>query len=540
MTAQINQTDSAMPLAGPRHSALGAITLGAIALFVGTGSSVLATIMQRQIMGDVTVDRTLVIALILNIAIILFGWRRHQDFRREVMVRIAAEERARSLATGDPLTGLLSRRALAENGAALLHQAERRGKAAALMMVDLDHFRSINDLHGHAVGDTLLKLIGGAITAALPQQALVARLGGDTFAALLLFDAPHPETVERLATQLGQRLAEPWLVDGIQVQLGGSIGLARSDTETANIDTLMRSADIAATAAKKAGRNRYLWFDNSMALELQARNELETALKAAIPQGQIVPFFEQQIDLTTNRLMGFEVLARWQHPLRGLLTPEHFIPVAEECGLIGDLSLSVMRQAFLAAVDWHPNLTLTVNLAPSQLKDPWFAQKIVKLLAETGFPARRLEVDITEAALFDNLALAQTVAASLKNQGIRIALDDFGTGYSSIAHLRAIPWDRIKIDRSFVTTIQTSAESAAVVTAITRLADSLNLPVTAEGVEDEAIEGRMRALGCGLGQGYRYGRPISAINARKVLAERRLIEILPPREVEKPQLRQAG
>ena len=281
-------------------------------------------------------------------------------------------------------------------------------------------------------------------------------------------------------------------------------------------------------AAKKAGRNRFAWFDQSMERELKNRNDLENGLRSAIPAQQIVPYFEQQVDLTTGRLHGFEVLARWEHPTRGLISPELFIPIAEETGMIADLSLSVMRQAFLAARDWHPSLTISINISPWQLRDPWLAQKIIKLLTETGFPAQRLEIEITESALFDNLALAQSIVGSLKNQGVRLALDDFGTGYSSLAHLRALPFDRIKIDRSFVISINDNAESAAIVNAITRLGDSLNLPITAEGIEDAAIEERLRALGCSKGQGWLYGRPLSIPHARRYLAERRLLQTPPP------------
>lgn len=524
MATDYSSIDPARAAATRRERLLGAVTLGAILLFVGTASSVLATVVQHQLVGQATIDRTLAIALILNVALILFGWRRHNELRRELLIRLAAEERARALATCDPLTGFLTRRALAEQGATMVARAQRRNKLVAIMIVDLDHFRVVNDMHGHDVGDVLLRQVASEISTILPQGALNARLGSDTFGAALLFDAAYPETVERCATRLVERLSQPFTVEGHHIQIGASIGIARSDQDGAAMDTMLRSADIAVTAAKKAGRNRHLWFDESMERELRARNELEAALRHAIPLQQIVPFFEQQIDLVTGRLIGFEVLARWDHPLRGLLEPDQFIRVAEETGLIGDLSLSVLRQAFLTARDWHAGLSLSVNIAPSQLKDPWLAQKIVKLLAETGFPAHRLEIEITETALFDNLSLAQSVTMSLKNQGMRIALDDFGTGYSSIAHLRAIAFDRIKVDHSFVTTINTNPESAAIVTAIARLAESLNLPITAEGIEDQAIEERVRALGFNRGQGYRFGRPMNAANARRVLAERRLLQ----------------
>jgi EAL domain-containing protein (putative c-di-GMP-specific phosphodiesterase class I) len=280
----------------------------------------------------------------------------------------------------------------------------------------------------------------------------------------------------------------------------------------------MRRADIAVSAAKKRGRNRPAWFDTEMKRELHNRSSVEAGLRLGVPRGEIVPFYEQQIDLASGRLEGFEVLARWQHPSGGVVGPDRFIPVAEEAGLIGDLSMSVMRQAFEEARDWDPALTLSVNISPAQLKDPWLAQKIAKLLAETGFPPARLEVEITENALFANLGLAQSIIASLKNHGIRLALDDFGTGFSSIAHLRALPFDRIKIDKSLVRSMIEDKESAAIVAAITGLGDSLGIPVTAEGVESAAIEERLRLIGCHRGQGWHFGRPMALVDTRKLLA----------------------
>jgi EAL domain-containing protein (putative c-di-GMP-specific phosphodiesterase class I) len=217
------------------------------------------------------------------------------------------------------------------------------------------------------------------------------------------------------------------------------------------------------------------------------------------------------------------MLARWDHPKQGIILPDNFISIAEETGMIADLSISVMRQALLEAKGWDPSLFVSVNISPAQLKDPWLAQKIVKLLVETGYPANRLEIEITETSLFENLALAQSIVGSLKNQGIRLALDDFGTGYSSLAHLRALPFDRIKIDKSFVTSILDNPESAAIVNAITRLGDSLGLSVTAEGIEDAAIEERLRQLGCHKGQGWHFGKPTSIGQTRKLLAERNLL-----------------
>ncbi|MBS0479946.1 MAG: EAL domain-containing protein [Proteobacteria bacterium] len=510
----------------------GAITVAAIIMFVGTGSAALSMIVTNYMAGKGGNDQTLIIAMLLNVALILFGWRRNRDLSRQVSERAAAEARATMLASKDPLTGFLNRRSLAEEGAAMVLRAERRAKAVALMMLDLDHFKTVNDMHGHSVGDTLLRAVAEEIALILPDSALAARFGGDEFACAMLFDPGSPESVTRVAERLVSRMSQPFHIDGLHLTITASIGIARSDANCPSIDALLRAADIALYAAKNAGRNRHAWFDVSMERELQARNEMEGALRAAIPRGEISPYFDQQVDLTTGRLTGFEVLARWEHPQRGLIEAEHFVPIAEETGMIADLSLTVMRQAFSAARDWHPALTLSVNVSPWQLKDAWLAQKIIKLLTETGFPPNRLEVEITESALFGNMALAQSIIGSLKNQGIKLALDDFGTGYSSLAHLRALPFDRIKIDKSFVMSITQNPESAAIVNAITRLGESLNLSITAEGIEDKATEERMRSLGCARGQGYCFGRPLSAANARLLLAERRLLATMPAEPAE--------
>ena len=501
----------------------GGIIVAAIIMFVGTGGQVMSSVVDTLLGVGGGVDKTLSVALLLNIALIMFGWRRYKDLSNEIVERTIAEQRAQVLASRDPLTGFLNRRALSEDGIALLARTLKRQKTLAVMVLDLDHFKNVNDVHGHAIGDSLLKSVACEVLALVPPSAITARLGGDEFACAFAYDAGNPEIVERIAQAIVVRLGQPFDAADTFVHISASVGIAHSAADCETMDALMRRADIAMYAAKHQGRNRFAWFDVSMERELQARNDTEQGLRIGIPKGEFVPYFEQQIDLTTNRLHGFEVLARWDHPTRGLVMPDSFIDIAEETGAISDLSFSIMRQAFVEARNWDPSVSLSVNISPTQLKDPWLAQKLVKLLTETGFAATRLEVEITETSLFENLALAQSIVGSLKNQGIRIALDDFGTGYSSLAHLRALPFDRIKIDKSFVTTICENGESAAIVAAITRLGESLGLPVTAEGIETAEIEERLRQLGCHKGQGWLYGRPLPMPAARTLLAERNLL-----------------
>ncbi|MEA3041242.1 MAG: hypothetical protein QOC65_731 [Sphingomonadales bacterium] len=460
--------------------------------------------------------------LLLNVALTIYGWRRYRDAAREVVERTAAEKRANSLASTDPLTGFLNRRSYTQAANDLIARAAKRRQSVAMFVIDIDGFKTVNDLHGHLTGDNLLRTAADVIAKALPRDAVTARLGGDEFAAAFAFDSAAPSEVDRFADFIVDRLGKPFDLAGVHTHVSASIGVASSGQDCDSVEMLTRRADIAMHAAKKLGRGRYAWFDASMQRELENRNAIEVGLRRGIPGGEFVPYFEQQIDLVTGSLHGFEMLARWQHPERGLVPPVEFIPIAEECGLIGDLSVSVMRQAFEIARSWDPSLTLSVNISPIQLKDPWLAQKITKVLVETGFPAERLEIEITESSLFECLGLAQTIIASLKNQGVKLALDDFGTGYSSLAHLRALPFDRIKIDRSFVASINENSDSATIVTAITRLAESLGLAVTAEGIEDEIIEARLLTIGTFKGQGYKFGRPVPAGEVDALLTARGL------------------
>lgn len=502
------------------------IVVVAMMLLVKNGMTVLTSATQFMAGVGGGADRTLTIALMLNIALVLFGYRRYKDLTREIADRAVAEQEAQRLALSDPLTGFHNRRSLVETGGAMLETAARKKQYVAVVMLDLDHFKNVNDMHGHATGDALLKAVATEISGILPAGSLLARLGGDEFCCLLAFDPAAQDKVDQVVHAVVSRLSQPFEVDGIFAHISVSAGIAHSGTDEANVEILMRRADIAMYTAKRSGRNRLAWFDAQMESELQIRSEVETGMRAGIPKGEFVPYFEQQIDLTTGRLSGFEVLARWEHPTRGLVPPDSFIPVAEETGMISDLSISVMRQALAEAKLWDSSLTISVNISPAQLKDPWLAQRIVKMLVETGFPANRLEVEITETSLFENLSMAQSIVGSLKNQGIRLALDDFGTGYSSLAHLRMLPFDRIKIDKSFVTSINDNAESAAIVTAIARLGDSLGLAVTAEGIEDAKIEERLRQIGCQKGQGWHFGRPMSIPGTKELLADRNLLPAL--------------
>jgi len=506
-----------------RDVVAGGIVVAGILLFIGTGGSVMQSIVQTLVGIGGGPDKVLSVALILNVALLLFGWRRYEDLNREIRERTEAEQRARYLADTDPLTGFLNRRALLAMGQRLIAEAIADTRNVALFLLDLDHFKTVNDIHGHAAGDRVLQVAAERISAVLPPNATKARLGGDEFVAMLPFDPAARANIDALAAALVTALEDMITHDAQQIRVGASLGISLATDASMTMETMVRQADIAMYHGKDKGRNRHIWFEQGMEMAVQVRNQIETGIRDGMPRGEFLPYFEPQVDIATGRLVGFEMLMRWESPEYGLIPPERFIPVAEESGLIGELSLQVIKQAMEIAKGWDPSIVLAVNISPQQLKDPWFSQKLTKLLVETGFPANQLEVEITESSLFENLPLVRSIVTSLKNQGVSLSLDDFGTGYSSLSHLRALPFDKIKIDRSFIAAMRGSADAQAIVVAIVRLGESLAMPITAEGVEDEATAIELTRLGCSKGQGWFYGRAASIDDTARLLAERGLL-----------------
>ena len=480
----------------------------AVVMFVVTGGQVLPKVL-RAVMGQGEgPNQVLATAMLLNIALILLGWMRFRELAREVVVTREEAAEARELAETDPLTGCLNRRSINAAGEALLTAVREERRAIAVAMLDLDNFKHVNDLHSHQAGDAILRAAAERLRAILPQGAVLARIGGDEFACLLPFDPRLPDQIEQLCAEVVERVAERVEWNGMEIEATVSLGLSRSDDGgDDDMQTLLHKADIAMFHAKRQGRNRIAWFAPAMESELRFRSELEAGIRRGVAAGEFVPYYEKQIDLATGELVGFEMLARWMSPALGRVGPDIFIPVAEEIGAIAELSESVIRQALRDARSWDPKLTLAVNISPVQLRDPWFAQKLLKLLVEANFPPHRLEIEITESSLHENIWLVRSMITSLKNQGIRVSLDDFGTGYSSLAQLRSLPFDRIKIDRSFISSLPESEENRTIVKSIVALGQGLGMPVTAEGVESEAV---LAALGGYEGlkaQGYLYGQP---------------------------------
>jgi len=500
------------------------IATAAILLFIATGGAVVPdTLWALRGKGD-GADPLLTTALLLNIALIVFAWRRYRELTAEIEERRRAEAQARELAERDPLTGCLNRRSMAEVTETLRIRASERGQAIAYGMIDLDNFKQVNDMHGHQAGDQVLVQFAERVRDVLPKSARFARLGGDEFAFVTPYDPARRERIDDLVIRLYEGLALPVELATVTLEITMSIGVTSDhcpdglDPLEASGDTLLHRADIAMFQAKKQGKNRFFWFEPSMENELRFRNELETGIRRGISRGEFEPFYEQQIDLDTGELVGFEMLARWRSPQLGLVSPETFIPVAEEIGLISELSEQLMRQAFIDARSWDESLTLSINISPVQLRDPWFAQKLLKLLVEHSFPAQRLEIEITESCLHDNIGLVRSMITSLRNQGVKVSLDDFGTGYSSLEQLRSLPFDRLKIDRSFIKDLTENGGKSGIVDAIVSLGRGLDMPITAEGIEHEDILKALRKMGAFKGQGYLYGRPETAEQVRQRLS----------------------
>lgn len=504
------------------------IVATAIILFVGTGSTVLTGILRSQFYGSGSPNILLCNALILNIALLILGWRRNAALGAQLGERRRAEEAAKRLADTDALTGCLNRRSLDAAMAELLRGAQASGSEVIVMMVDLDKFKRSNDLHGHQVGDAVLVETARRLEALLPDRAVLARLGGDEFICSTIFEPGSEAAIERLAVQINDALAIPIDSGSIRAEVTASIGIAiavcdpRADMAQ-RVQDVRHRADLAMYQAKKYGRNRFVWFEPSMEQELRLRSDLEHGIREGLPRGEFVPFYEKQVDTDTGEITGFEMLARWVSPRHGLISPEIFIPVAEDIGLIAELSETLIRLALEDAKEWNPRLTLSVNISPLQLRDPWFAQRLLRMLVEARFPPARLEVEITETCLHENIGVVRSLITSLKNQGIRVSLDDFGTGYSGLAQLRTLPFDRIKIDRSFISTLGSSADSASIVEAISSLGRGMALPITAEGIESPEVLDALRKFGTFKGQGYLYGKPASAGAVRAELARHDLL-----------------
>ena len=392
------------------------------------------------------------------------------------------------------------------------------GQRFTIFCIDLDRFKSVNDSMGHSIGDKLLNLVSARLANCVKERDFVARLGGDEF-AIIQANVSRPEESGALAGRLIERLSEPYEVDGQQLDIGASIGLAIAPTDGANADQLLKNADLAMYRAKMDGRGSYRFFEAEMDARIQARHALELELRGALAAGQLQLYYQPLVNPKTGEIRCFEALLRWVHPKFGHIPPSEFIPLAEESGLIGPLGQWVLQTACADAAKWPKQLRVSVNLSPIQFKNLNLVKVILGSLASSGLSASRLELEITESLLLEDDAKTIAMLHELRSLGARIVMDDFGTGFSSLNYLRSFPFDKIKIDRSFIKDLSSGDNSMAIVKAIIDLARALNIDVVAEGVETQDQLNRIVAEGCTEVQGNYFSVPKPIKSFGKILRE---------------------
>jgi diguanylate cyclase (GGDEF)-like protein len=419
------------------------------------------------------------------------------------------------MARHDALTGLANRTAFQEEVAGALRRV-RRGQGLAVLYLDLDRFKAVNDALGHPVGDRLLCEVADRMRAAVRDVDTLTRLGGDEF-AIAQFGADQPRAAEALAHRLLDAVSRPYEIEKHHVVVGVSIGITLADHTDLEADQLLRRADMALYAAKREGRGTWRWFEPAMEDDALLRRGLEMDLRRAMEQDQFELYYQPQVTIADGRVRGFEALLRWHHPERGLMLPGDFLQCAEETGLIVPIGAWVLRTALAEAARWPIGVRVSVNLSPRQMLQDDLADTIEAGLGGSGNDGARLELEITEYALVQHYAAAQVALTRLRAIGVRIAMDDFGTGFASLSHLRSFQFDRIKIDQSFIAGMTESTEGDAIVRAILQLASSLHIAATAEGVETQAQLDLLADNGCGEAQGYFFSPPGPADEIARLL-----------------------
>ncbi|MDO9442451.1 MAG: EAL domain-containing protein [Beijerinckiaceae bacterium] len=437
------------------------------------------------------------------------------SFGRKLVTRYVPEREDRRERT-DALTGLPNRIVLREALERALANPQTCADAT-LLLIDLDRFKFVNDTLGHPIGDKLLCRVVERIQKVLHQDDLLVRLGGDEFAVLHI-SPKQPEAARAVAQRICDLVGRSYLIDDHLVTIGASIGIATAVFGGADADRLMKSADLALYGAKEAGRGQYRFFEQEMDDRAQARRLLEQDMRRALALRQFSVHYQPQADIADKAILGFEALIRWQHPRLGLISPAAFIPVAEESGLIVQIGEWVLRTACHEASRWPDSITIAVNLSPVQISHPGLVDVVTSALANSGIAANRLELEITENVLLRDTDGTLETLHRLRALGVRIAMDDFGTGYSSLSYLRAFPFDKVKIDQSFIREMATDKEAAAIVRAVIGLGVSLGISMTAEGVETEEQLQGLRTEGCKELQGFLISRPIPSADIADFLS----------------------
>src|SRR3954470_14998967 len=458
-----------------------------------------------------------------------FGFR---GFASDLTQMRQSEVELDRLARQDALTGLANRQALRRALDDALVSAVRRKHRCSMFLLDLDRFKAVNDTLGHPAGDTLLRLVALRLKEVIGTAGQVGRLGGDEFEVVLPTTSSKDE-LSKLAQGIIDSLSRPYTINGTAVSIGASVGIVTSDYDDRTADDLMRDADLALYAAKAAGKGCFRFFEPEMHDAARQRQLMESDLRVALENSQFRLLYQPCVDASSEAVTGFEALIRWEHPERGPISPVEFIPLAEEIGLINEIGEWVLRTACAEAAGWPEGISVAVNLSPVQFKSHALPTLVRMILSDTRLPAKRLELEITEGVFLSNDDHVHEMIAKLKAIGVKLALDDFGTGYSSLSYLQRVPFDKIKIDRSFVTgASDLQGRNAALIRAMVGLASDLKMQTTAEGVETPEELQLVRDLGCSLVQGYIFGKPMPAEEARELAGKgsASLPEQLPPRE----------
>jgi diguanylate cyclase (GGDEF)-like protein len=443
------------------------------------------------------------------------GWvATHED----ITERRRSEMQIAHMARHDALTDLPNRVLLRERLTEALIHVER-GQRLAVLCLDLDHFKNVNDSLGHLVGDELLRAVAGRLRGCVRETDTISRVGGDEF-AIIQTDINDATDAERLALRLSEVIAEPYDLGGHMVVVGTSIGIAVAPVDGIDASELLKNGDMALYGAKADGRGVYRFFEPRMDARMKARRALELALRKALANDEFELYYQPAVTLDGETVQCCEALLRWNHPEHGLVMPADFIPIAEEIGLIVPIGEWVIRRACEDASTWPDDIRVAVNLSPTQLNNSLLFPTVLNALTAAQLPAHRLELEITEAVLMENTEANLRTLHGLRALGIRISMDDFGTGYSSLSYLRSFPFDKIKIDRCFITGLGDDNESAAIVQAVAGLAQQLSMTTTAEGVETQTQLDRVRELGCTDVQGHFYSPPVPAKELAEILAKR--------------------
>ena len=423
----------------------------------------------------------------------------------DITERKRAEARLAFMAQHDGLTGLPNRNLLRQQMDDLLLHTRRSAEKVAVLVLGLDNFKAVNDTLGHGVGDKLLRGVAKRLRSTLREEDVLARLNSDEF-AIVQSGVTRPEDAVLLARRLLEAIGDPYLLDGHSVVIGASIGIAMSPGDGDESERLLKNADMALSRAKNDFRGTFSFFEAEMDARAQSRRKIEIELRHAIENDLLRPHYQPLIDLSTGRITGFEALVRWPHPERGMISPGEFIPVAEETGLINAVGGLMLRRACMDAAQWPDDVRVAVNLSPLQFRVGNLLSTVMETLKQTGLAATRLELEITETLVLEKSSQVLATLHALRSLGVRISMDDFGTGYSSLSYLRSFPFDKIKIDQSFVRDLGSNRDAQAIVRSIISLGKGLGVTITAEGVETEAELSCLRNEGCHEGQGFLFSR----------------------------------